>query len=204
MRSTTRALLNRTDRSAVDWCGRPLLSALPRVRVQMRVRVHGSDGVAARVCYARHWGRSPASVTTDRLLPAASRLASRTRRLRRRYDQGSEAVVRVTIPENVTKRQLSIDFKPQRVTLLIEGEQVIHGDVEYELDAVYAHSRRPSAGHWWFVQWPRSTFAPRRGCQRCLRHGMQRPSPTPDVWRAHHLASLVRTTRVVPVSQTWT
>jgi hypothetical protein len=51
--------------------------------------------------------------------------------------------VRVTIPENVTKRQVSIDFKPQRVTLLIQGEQVIHGDVEHELDMVLARSRRP-------------------------------------------------------------
>jgi len=50
MRSTTRAMLNRTDRSAVDWCGTPLfrgesplLSALPRVRVQRRIRVCGLD-----------------------------------------------------------------------------------------------------------------------------------------------------------------
>jgi hypothetical protein len=85
--------------------------------------------------------------------------------------------VRVTIPENVTKRQLSIDFKPQRVTVLIEGEEMIHGDVEYELDAVLAPSLRPSAGHWSFVQRPRSTFAPRRGCER---QGMQRHGCDPD------------------------
>jgi hypothetical protein len=42
----------------------------------------------------------------------------------------------MTIPDSVTKRQLSISFKPKRVTVQIEGETRVFGDTEHELDSV--------------------------------------------------------------------